>query len=112
MEGGGIDLTYMNGIGSPLRYSGTGGAAALSSANRTEKTEAGSTSVPISAGLSTSAPVDEAKVSTAAEMMARAMSGSDVRTDKVASLQQAIAAGTYSVPSSDVADKVISSLLQ
>jgi negative regulator of flagellin synthesis FlgM len=44
--------------------------------------------------------------------MAQALSGSDVRTDRVAALQQSIAAGTYNVSSSDVADKVISALLQ
>jgi anti-sigma28 factor (negative regulator of flagellin synthesis) len=39
------------------------------------------------------------------------LSGSDVRADKVASLQQSIAAGTYSIPSSDVAAKVLNALL-
>jgi flagellar biosynthesis anti-sigma factor FlgM len=39
------------------------------------------------------------------------MEGPDIRSAKVASLQQAIAAGNYSVSSSDVADKIIESLL-
>jgi flagellar biosynthesis anti-sigma factor FlgM len=39
------------------------------------------------------------------------MEGPDIRSEKVASLQQAIAAGNYSVSSSDVADKIIESLL-
>ena len=43
--------------------------------------------------------------------MAQALEGSDTRSAKVASLQQAIAAGTYNVSSSDVADKIIQSLL-
>jgi negative regulator of flagellin synthesis FlgM len=42
----------------------------------------------------------------------QALSGSDVRMEKVAALQQAIEAGTYNVSSSDVADKLISSLLK
>jgi negative regulator of flagellin synthesis FlgM len=42
---------------------------------------------------------------------ARALDGPDIRSAKVAALQQAIAAGSYSVSSSDVADKIIQSLL-
>ncbi len=40
-----------------------------------------------------------------------ASSSDDVRTEKVAAIQQAIAAGTYSVPASAVADKLIQHLL-
>jgi negative regulator of flagellin synthesis FlgM len=115
MEGGGVGLSYINGIGSPQEFHqvpGTTEATASSSANRTAKTEAGAASALTSGALGNSAPVDEAKVSTAAEMITRALSGSDVRTEKVAALQQAIAAGTYSVSSSDVADKVMGSLLR
>jgi negative regulator of flagellin synthesis FlgM len=43
--------------------------------------------------------------------MAQALAGSDVRSDKVAALQQAIAAGTYNVPAADVAAKVMGSLM-
>ena len=50
---------------------------------------------------------DQASLSSAAQ----ALDGSDIRSTKVAALQQAIAAGSYSVSSSDVADKVIQSLL-
>ena len=42
---------------------------------------------------------------------AQALDGSDIRSAKVSALQQAIAAGSYSVSSSDVADKIIQSLL-
>jgi anti-sigma28 factor (negative regulator of flagellin synthesis) len=35
---------------------------------------------------------------------------SDVRVEKVAALQQTIAAGTYSVTAADLADKLIGSL--
>jgi negative regulator of flagellin synthesis FlgM len=112
MEGGGITLSYMNGIGSPQQVPGSTEAAAASSANRAAKTEMGAGLISASVGQSNTAPVDEAKVSSAAEMMAQVLSGSDVRTEKVAALQQAIVAGTYSVSSSDVAGKVIDSLLR
>jgi negative regulator of flagellin synthesis FlgM len=114
-EGGGVGVSYTNGIGSPQQFQQVPSAAepaASSSANRTAKTEAGAASVSASATFGNAVPVDEAKVSTAAGMIAQAMSGSDVRTEKVAALQQAIDAGTYSVSSSDVADKVIGSMLR
>jgi negative regulator of flagellin synthesis FlgM len=50
---------------------------------------------------------DQTNLSSAAQ----ALDGPDVRSAKVAALQQAIAAGSYSVSSSDVADKIIQSLL-
>jgi negative regulator of flagellin synthesis FlgM len=54
---------------------------------------------------------DQANVSSTGGLVAQALEGSDTRSAKVASLQQAIAAGNYSVSSSDVADKIIQSLL-
>jgi negative regulator of flagellin synthesis FlgM len=54
---------------------------------------------------------DQTNLSSAAGLVAQALESSDTRSAKVASLQQAIAAGSYSVPSSDVADKIIQSLL-
>lgn len=54
---------------------------------------------------------DQTKLSSTGGLVAQALESSDIRSAKVASLQQAIAAGTYSVPSSDVADKIIQSLL-
>jgi negative regulator of flagellin synthesis FlgM len=55
-------------------------------------------------------PADQTTLSATAGLVAQALEGSDVRSEKVASLQQAIAAGNYSVTSSDVADKIIQSL--
>jgi negative regulator of flagellin synthesis FlgM len=54
---------------------------------------------------------DQTNLSSTADLVAQALESSDTRSAKVASLQQAIAAGSYSVPSSDVADKIIQSLL-
>jgi negative regulator of flagellin synthesis FlgM len=53
---------------------------------------------------------DSAKVSLAGAMLSQASTGSDVRFDKVAALQQSIEAGTYGVTSADVAGKLIESL--
>jgi negative regulator of flagellin synthesis FlgM len=55
---------------------------------------------------------DQASLSHASTLLAQALTtSSDVRTEKVASLQQAIASGNYHVSSADVADKLINSLL-
>jgi len=53
---------------------------------------------------------DQTTLSATAGLVAQALESSDTQSEKVASLQQAIAAGSYSVSSSDVADKIIQSL--
>jgi flagellar biosynthesis anti-sigma factor FlgM len=53
---------------------------------------------------------DSAKVSLAGAMLSQASTGSDVRFDKVAALQQSIQAGTYGVPAANVAGKLIEAL--
>lgn len=54
---------------------------------------------------------DHTEVSTAATLAHRAMSLPDVRMDKVAAVQQALANGTYQVGPADVADKIISRMM-
>jgi negative regulator of flagellin synthesis FlgM len=54
---------------------------------------------------------DQTTLSSTAGLVTQALVGSDTRSEKVASVQQAIAAGSYSVSSSAVADKIIQSLL-
>jgi negative regulator of flagellin synthesis FlgM len=54
---------------------------------------------------------DQATLSTAASVAAQAAPDSDVRMDKVTQVQQALAAGTYNVPASAVADKMIGQML-
>ena len=56
--------------------------------------------------------MDTAKVSLAGTMISQATRGSDVRFDKVAALQQAIAVGSYNVSSASLADKLIGALLK
>lgn len=55
---------------------------------------------------------DQTSLSSVGGMIAHALEGSDVRSEKVAALQKAIASGMYHVSSSDVADKMIQSLLE
>ena len=54
---------------------------------------------------------DRATFSSAASEVSQAASGEDVRADKVAGVQAALAAGTYNVPASAVASKVVDSML-
>jgi negative regulator of flagellin synthesis FlgM len=54
---------------------------------------------------------DETKLSSTGGLIAQALEGSDVRSAKVEALQKAIAQGSYSVSSSDVADKLMQTLL-
>ncbi|HTX42212.1 MAG TPA: flagellar biosynthesis anti-sigma factor FlgM [Acidobacteriaceae bacterium] len=54
---------------------------------------------------------DVATLTPAGSVAAQAAPDSDVRMDKVISVQQALAAGTYSVPAGAVADKMIDQML-
>ncbi|MGB9032630.1 MAG: flagellar biosynthesis anti-sigma factor FlgM [Acidobacteriaceae bacterium] len=57
------------------------------------------------------AGADQATLSTAASLAAAAAPDSDVRMEKVAEIQQALASGTYNVPAAAVAGKMIDQLL-
>ena len=54
---------------------------------------------------------DKAQLSSVGTQVAQSAAGSDVRLNKVASIQSALQAGTYQVPASDVAQTVIASML-
>ncbi len=82
--------------------SNVGGAGAVSSAATQAKT-AGT-------AAATGRNVDSASFS-AGGLAAQATDTSDVRLTKVAELRQAIASGTYNVPASAVASKMVESLL-
>jgi negative regulator of flagellin synthesis FlgM len=56
-------------------------------------------------------PSDSATVSSAASQVALTASDSEVRMDKVSSIQAALAAGTYNVPASAVASKMVDAML-
>ncbi len=63
------------------------------------------------AGSAAAAGADEATLSHAASLASQAASDSDVRMDKVAEVQQALASGTYNVSSGEVAGKMIDRML-
>jgi flagellar biosynthesis anti-sigma factor FlgM len=54
---------------------------------------------------------DQATVSSAASEVSQAANGDGVRADKVAAIQSALAQGTYNVPASAVASKLVESML-
>jgi len=54
---------------------------------------------------------DQATLSQAATEVSQSATGADVRMEKVTAVQRALAGGTYSVPASKVADKVIDAML-
>jgi negative regulator of flagellin synthesis FlgM len=54
---------------------------------------------------------DQATVSSAANEVSQTASDDGVRSDKVAAVQAALAAGTYNVSASAVASKVVDSML-
>jgi flagellar biosynthesis anti-sigma factor FlgM len=76
-----------------------------------EVTQATSGARARSAAAADSGAIDEATLSSAASIAAQTAPDSDVRMDKVTEVQQALASGTYSVPSSAVAGKMIDNLL-
>lgn len=54
---------------------------------------------------------DSATLSSAGSEVSQTAAESGVRMDKVAGIQEALAAGTYNVPASAVASKVVDSML-
>jgi len=57
------------------------------------------------------AGVDRATLSQAASQASQTSAGEDVRMDKVAAIQSALASGTYSVPAMAVASRMVDAML-
>jgi negative regulator of flagellin synthesis FlgM len=101
-------MSYTDGIGA-LKQALTSIAPATATetqqVNSAKAQESGKTTAP------RESQSDEARLSSMGGLIAKALEGSDVRTAKVEALQKAIADGSYNVSSSDVAGKMIQSLL-
>jgi negative regulator of flagellin synthesis FlgM len=105
-----MSLSYTNGIGNSQNPFAAETNAASGPA-QAERTASVSVANAATAGATLSTAVDHAKLSGFGGALAQALTQSDVRMEKVTGLQQAIASGTYNVSASDVAEKIISSLL-
>ena len=84
------------------------GLQQLFSAGEVTKTQAAGSS---DSTAQTSEPADNATLSAEASLAAQVAPDADVRMDKVAQVQQALTAGTYNVPSSEVAGKMMDQML-
>jgi negative regulator of flagellin synthesis FlgM len=101
-------MSSTNGIGSLQPIMNT---IATSETKSTQQTNTAQPSAS-TAAANTAASSDQANLSSTGSVIAQALTGDDVRTDKVAALSEAIASGSYNISSSDVADKLIQSLLK
>jgi negative regulator of flagellin synthesis FlgM len=100
-------MSYVNNIGNPQQ--------AISSVTPSVTTQATTSSGSSKENLVQSSRLqdtDQTTLSVSAGLVGQALKSSDTRDVKVASLQQAIAAGSYNVSSSDIADKLVQSLLE
>lgn len=103
-------MSYTNGVGT-TQNPFTAESTATSATAQPERTASISLANGSAGAASGVAAVDQAKLSGFGGALAQALTQSDVRMDKITALQQAIVSGSYNVSASDVADKLIASLL-
>jgi negative regulator of flagellin synthesis FlgM len=99
-------MSYTNGIGNTPQ---------LSTPITTAATTPWANVTPRSGGLVSDTNLladDRTRFSAAASLISQPASDSDVRYERVSALQQAISSGTYNVSASDVADKLIQTLVR
>lgn len=107
-------MSSTNGIGSLQAIVNSIATGETRSTQQTNSAQGPSSATPSSTTAANSAATqsDQANLSSTGSVIAQALNGDDVRTEKVAALREAIASGTYNVSSSDVADKLIQSLVK
>ncbi len=103
-------MSYTNGIGNLQQVLSSITPAATQPA--TQAAESANAPKPHQTASARAEQHDQTNLSSASGVIAHALEGSDVRTEKVAALQQAIASGSYNVSASDVAGKMVDSLLK
>ncbi len=101
-------MTGLNGLGTTSAI----GSLNLNSTSSATETTAAVAKASSASAANTGAVTDQASVSSTGGLVAQALNTSDVRSDKVAALQSAIASGSYQVSSADVASKIVDSLLK
>ncbi len=101
-------MTGMDGINSLQKMLGALQVNESTSVNGTAAAKAGSSGS--AAATAATEGMDHASFS-ASGMAAMSTDMTDVRTTKVAELRQAIANGTYNIPASAVADKMVENML-
>lgn len=92
--------------------SGANNINAVSRAQMASEVSSAAAGKPESGSTADIAAGDTATLSAGATLASHMASVSDVRMEKVASVQQSLAAGTYHVDAGKVADKIIQSILQ
>jgi negative regulator of flagellin synthesis FlgM len=85
--------------------------SATSAANRTAATQSTAADQASAGAPVTSSGADQTHLSAAANIVSQSLGQTDVRTEKVASVQAAIASGSYHVDTSQVAGKLIDHML-
>lgn len=98
-------MSVTNGIGDLQQTIGT-------SVTEAAKPVSGSVAKVKDTAQTRSEQTDHAELSAAGSLISKALDGSDVRMDKVQALQQSIASGSYHVSSSDVANKLVDSMME
>ncbi|MDQ2834010.1 MAG: flagellar biosynthesis anti-sigma factor FlgM [Acidobacteriota bacterium] len=100
-------MSYEIGIGGPQQQIGPLKASEAAAPAQPKELKEGS-----GAHAASVAGQDQASFSTIGGLVGQALASSDVRSEKVAALQQAIAAGQYNVSSTEVAAKLLQSMLE
>lgn len=96
------------GLGSLSPNGSVNGAASTAETSASDQLKTGSSTSPEPLAATAT---DTTSVSSTGGLVAAALTTPDVRLDKVAQLQTAIANGSYIVSSSDVASKIVDNLL-
>jgi negative regulator of flagellin synthesis FlgM len=87
------------------------GLKSLLGVSPADTTTLGASKQPSAATSTSDSAADRATFSSAASQVASTSDDASVRLDKVASIQSALAAGTYNVPASAVAARLVDSML-